>query len=138
MKLNLLKFLLLIMLCSVGKAQAVVPYRSPLIASEYVNLVIFVPETYGDAVREALGNAGAGKIGNYDYCSFTAKGSAQFRPVDEARPAFAKVGEMTNVNEERIEVLCTRAILPQVLEAVKKVHPYEKMGYHVYKLEEIR
>jgi hypothetical protein len=112
--------------------------RPVLIASEYVNLVIFVPETHADQVREAMGRAGAGKIGNYDYCSFSVKGIARFRPLEKAKPAFAKLYELTTVNEERIEVLCSRDILPKVLDEIKKVHPYEKVSYHVYSLEEVR
>ncbi|MEI8329976.1 MAG: hypothetical protein WCG14_08335 [Chlamydiia bacterium] len=33
--------------------------------SDYVTIVITVPETHPDMVREAMGRAGAGKVGDY-------------------------------------------------------------------------
>ncbi len=47
---------------------------------ENVKIVIFVPESHADIVREAMGKAGAGKIGNYSFCSFSSKGVGRFRP----------------------------------------------------------
>jgi hypothetical protein len=73
---------------------------------ELVKLVVFVPESHADIVRDALGKAGAGKIGNYTFCSFSIKGVGRFKPADGANPAIGKVGEMEAVNEERIEVAC--------------------------------
>lgn len=45
-----------------------------IMQSQNVKLVIFAPVTHSDIVREVLGNAGAGKMGNYDFRSFFYKG----------------------------------------------------------------
>jgi hypothetical protein len=50
-------------------------------------IVVFVPEDDGERVRAAMGEAGAGRIGSYDHCSFTTKGIGRFRPMAGAAPA---------------------------------------------------
>ena len=74
--------------------------------SKNVKIVVFVPESHTDIVREAIGKAGAGKIGNYTHCSFSSKGVGRFKPEDGAHPAIGKVGKLESVQEERIEFVC--------------------------------
>lgn len=103
--------------------------------SENVKLVVFVPLTHADIVRQALGEAGAGKIGNYDFCSFSSRGVGRFRGSENSNPTIGKAGEFNEVEEERIEVLVPRAILESVIEKMKSVHPYEEVACDVYSLE---
>jgi len=106
-------------------------------SSIYVKIVVFVPETHADAVREAIGKAGAGKIGNYTHCSFSSQGIGRFKPEEGAHPAVGKIGKLESVREERIEAVCERKILQDVITAIKKAHPYEEVALDVYPLEEI-
>lgn len=99
---------------------------------ELVKLVVFVPEPNADEVRNALGKAGAGKIGNYSYCSFSIKGTGRFLPEDGANPAVGKVGEIEAVAEERIEVACEKSQVNDIISAIKKVHPYEEIAIDIY------
>ncbi len=105
--------------------------------SNNVKIIVFVPETHTDIVREAMGKAGAGKIGNYSYCTFSSKGVGRFRPEQEANPYIGEVGKFEEVVEERIEVVCSREKLTDVIEAIKSVHPYEEVALDVYPLENI-
>ena len=70
-------------------------------------LVVYVPESQADALREAIGNAGAGKIGNYSHCTFTLKGTGRFKPEEGANPTIGEVGKLEEVLEDRIETVCT-------------------------------
>jgi len=106
-------------------------------SSIYVKIVVFVPETHADAVREAMGKAGAGKIGNYTHCSFSSQGIGRFKPEEGAHPAVGKIGKLESVREERIEAVCERKILQDVITAIKKAHPYEEVALDIYPLEEI-
>ncbi|MFA6909142.1 MAG: YqfO family protein [Patescibacteria group bacterium] len=106
-------------------------------ASDNVKLVVFVPESHADAVRDALGSAGAGKVGNYTFCSFSLHGTGRFKPEAGAHPTIGEVGKLTSVPEERIEVVCDRKLLKEVISAIKKVHPYEEVVLDVYPLEEL-
>lgn len=97
-------------------------------------IVVFVPEPDGEAVRVVMAEAGAGHIGNYDYCSFTTKGTGRFRPLDGAKPALGEVGQLEDIAEERIETVCSEQQLKDVLAAIRRVHPYEEPAIDVYPL----
>lgn len=102
-----------------------------------VKIVFGVPEAAADKVRSAMADAGIGKIGNYDSCSFSAKGIGRFRPLEGASPSVGQVGQLEEVVEERIETICPRELLPKALEAIKKAHPYEEPAIDVYPLEDL-
>ena len=76
-----------------------------------VKLVVFVPLSHTDIVRQALGEAGAGKIGNYDFCSFSSRGTGRFRGNEKSNPAIGEANKYEVVEEERIEVIVPRQIL---------------------------
>ena len=105
--------------------------------SQNVKFVVFVPISHADAVRQALGEAGAGKIGNYDFCSFSSRGTGRFRGNEKANPVIGKMGKYEAVEEEKIEVIMPRKILKSVIEKVKSVHPYEEVAFDIYPLETI-
>ena len=100
-----------------------------------VKIVVFVPETHTDIVREAMGKAGAGIIGNYTYCTFSSKGIGRFKPEQGANPHIGSVGNIEEVVEERIETVCPREKLQEIIRAIKAVHPYEEVALDVYPLE---
>ena len=105
--------------------------------SNIVKIVVFVPETHADAIRQAMGDAGAGKIGNYTHCSFSSKGTGRFLPGAGAQPAIGETGKFESVAEERIEMVCERGVLQNVITEMKKVHPYEEVAFDIYPLETI-
>ncbi len=98
-------------------------------------IVVYVPEANADALREALGNAGAGVIGNYSHCTFTLKGVGRFKPNENANPTIGEAGKLEEVAEDRIETVCEEAALKNVLKAIKDVHPYEEPATDVYPIE---
>lgn len=113
-------------------------HSSELVSSENVKVVIFAPETHSDIVRETMGEFGAGKIGNYDCCSFSVKGIARWRANDGANPTIGEIGKLSTAEEVRIEAICSIDLLENMLSEVKKVHPYEEMGYDIYPLLELK
>jgi len=101
---------------------------------ECVTFVVYVPETHADVVREALGRAGAGAVGDYVYCTFSVKGVGRFMPLDSAHPAIGQAGKLESVVEERIETVCYKDEVWKIIDAVNQVHPYEEVAYDVYPL----
>ena len=99
---------------------------------ELVKLVVFVPEENADEVRQALGEAGAGKIGEYTFSSFSLKGTGRFKPSDDANPHKGEPGKLEEVAEERIEVACEKDQVNDILKAIKDVHPYEEVVVDIY------
>lgn len=99
---------------------------------EMVKLVVFVPEKDAPAVRSALGQAGAGKLGNYTFCSFSIKGIGRFKAGDDTNPHIGEPGTLQEVNEERIEVACSKEQAPKIIQVIKQVHPYEEVVIDIY------
>lgn len=103
--------------------------------SDY-KVVVTVPENEADKLREAIGNAGGGKVGNYIHCSFSVKGIGRFKPVGGANPAIGQVGKLEEVAEERIEITCDSESVKAVVAAIREAHSYEEPAIDVYKLDE--
>ncbi|MGA3193192.1 MAG: hypothetical protein ABSF56_03570 [Minisyncoccia bacterium] len=97
-------------------------------------IVVYVPLTYAEVVRQAIGAAGGGKLGKYSLCSFSVRGVGRFKPEEGARPYIGIAGKLEEVEEERIEVTRDDAVVSSVIAAIKKVHPYEEVAMDVYKL----
>lgn len=98
-------------------------------------LAVFVPKADADRVRTALGDAGAGAIGNYSHCSFSSEGIGSFRPGDGSNPHIGQQGKQEFVEEVKIECIFPETIEKKVIQAMLKVHPYEEVAYDVYRLE---
>jgi hypothetical protein len=105
--------------------------------SKFVKIVVYIPESDAERVRQALGKAGAGSIGNYSYCTFSSKGIGRFLPGQEANPHIGTIGELETVSEERIETICPREKLKSVIAAMKAAHPYEEVAFDIYALEDL-
>jgi dinuclear metal center YbgI/SA1388 family protein len=97
-------------------------------------LVVYVPETDAEQVRVAITAAGAGRIGDYDSCTWTALGEGRFRPLAGASPVIGNVGELELVAEARIESVLQRARRADVVRALLDAHPYEEVAYDLVEL----
>ena len=98
-------------------------------------VVVFVPASHADGVREAMAEAGAGEIGEYTGCSFSVSGTGRFRPGAAATPHLGTVGEGAEVEEVRIEAVAPTWAVGAVRRAVAGAHPYETPVVEVYPLE---
>ena len=96
--------------------------------------VVFTPPTDSETVRAALFAAGAGRIGDYSCCSWTATGTGQFLPEQGAAPAIGAAGEIERLTEDRIEVIAPAAVRSGVLAAMRAAHPYEEPAFDVFSL----
>ena len=92
--------------------------------SRLMKLAVFVPSAYNNAVSEALWNAGAGRMGNYDRCAYMTDGRGTYRPLPGADPAIGTVGQSHTEAETCIEVVFPTAISGRVVQAMLKAHPY--------------
>ena len=99
-----------------------------------LKLVTFVPESQAEKVRNALFNAGAGCIGNYDSCSFNVPGAGTFRAGEQAHPFVGNRHELHTEPEIRIETILPIQKKSTVLQALLTIHPYEEPVYDFYSL----
>jgi dinuclear metal center YbgI/SA1388 family protein len=97
-------------------------------------IVTFVPHGRVQRVIDALANAGAGSIGDYDRCAFLADGEGTFRPGPVSNPAIGTRGEIEVVSETRIEMVLPRVNRDAVVEALRRAHPYEEPAFDVFEI----
>jgi len=99
--------------------------------------VVFVPAENSQAVREAMFDAGAGRIGDYSHCCWATAGTGQFLPHDGANPAIGSVGTVEQVPEDRVEMVAPARLRARVLAALRAAHPYEEPAFDIIALAPI-
>ncbi len=100
-------------------------------------LNFYVPKTHVDLVKEALFTKGAGKIGQYDCCSWQVLGEGQFRPLKGSKPFLGVQNQIEKVTEYKVEMVCEDEIIADIIKELIKTHPYEEPAYEVYQLSKI-
>ncbi|CAM3809061.1 Nif3-like dinuclear metal center hexameric protein [Mesobacillus zeae] len=106
----------------------------PTFEDKLKKLVVYVPNEHAETLREALGRAGAGAIGDYSHCSFSADGTGRFLPGEGTNPYIGEKGKIEAVGETRIETIYPESIEKRVLGSILRAHPYEEAAYDVYHL----
>ncbi len=98
-------------------------------------ITFFVPELQCEEVKQAMFNAGAGVLGNYQECSWQTLGQGQFKPLKGCKPFIGEENKLETVAEFRVEMICQKKFLKAVIQALKSSHPYEMPAFNVIKLE---
>lgn len=98
-------------------------------------LIVFIPETHLEVVRQAMWEAGAGHIGNYSHCAFATTGTGTFMPLDHAKPFVGEWNKLEAVEEIRLETIVTEKNSRRVVKGMMKAHPYEEVAYDLIALE---
>jgi len=100
-------------------------------------LVVFVPEDAFDTVRQALADAGAGQIGEYEACAFAVEGTGFFKPGEGTNPHIGEAGgDVESAQERKLEVEVARWDLGDVMAALNEAHPYEEVAYDLYPVKQ--
>ncbi|MDP3964163.1 MAG: hypothetical protein Q8Q20_00685 [bacterium] len=100
--------------------------------SDYVIVRTSVPLEQAEAVRQSMGEAGAGQQGHYIHCSSSYRTIGRFTPVAGAHPAIGEIGKKEVVEEEVIRMLCHKDKVKVVIDALKKAHPYEEPAIDIF------
>lgn len=107
---------------------------SPAAGQPLDKLVAYVPTQDAERLLDALADAGAGAIGDYERCAWSTPGTGTFRPLPGADPAVGEVGRVAQVAETRLEVVLPRSRRAAVLRAMASAHPYEEPAYDLLEL----
>ena len=97
-------------------------------------IITFVPVADADLVIDALADAGAGRIGDYQRCAFTSSGLGTFTGGPGTTPYVGQAGRVEQVSEARVEMVLPRDRRRGVVEALLAAHPYETPAYDVLEL----
>lgn len=98
-------------------------------------VVVFVPNKNVTEVRSAMFTAGAGKIGNYDSCSYNSLGEGTFKAGADTNPHVGEINKLHSEAETRVETVVPKHLLAKVIAAMIQAHPYEEVAYDVYELK---
>lgn len=99
-----------------------------------VKVQVFVPESHEKKLRDAIAKVGGGKIGNYDNCFFVSKGIGYFRPLKGSNPTVGQIGKIKKVEEIKIEFMCEKEIIKNIVQAIKDCHPYEEAPIDIFEM----
>jgi hypothetical protein len=99
-------------------------------------IYVYIPTESIEKVKLAMFEAGAGKIGDYEYCCFEYSGKGQFKPLAGSQPYVGKLDQVEKVHEIKVEMVCEQKYLQDVISSMKNAHPYEEVAFGVIKLEE--
>ena len=100
-------------------------------------LVFYVPPSHLDVTKQAVFNAGAGQVGQYDHCCWQVLGEGQFRPLKGSSPFLGETGSLEVVEEYRVELVCGDGLIQDAIQALIKSHPYEEPAYDVWQLSDL-
>jgi dinuclear metal center YbgI/SA1388 family protein len=103
-------------------------------ANSIKHLYVYTPNSHAIAVRNALLNAGAGKIGNYSNCSFTHDGTGTYLPLENSNPFQGNRNELHQGAEQKIEVTFPFYLENKILKALTEAHPYEEIAFGIIPL----
>jgi hypothetical protein len=97
-------------------------------------LCFYVPVSHLEAVKAAVFAAGAGRVGDYDNCSWQVLGMGQFRPLAGSTPFLGQQDKLAQVDEYRVEMVCAAQYVKAAIMALQAAHPYEEPAWDVVAL----
>ncbi|GAE91175.1 hypothetical protein JCM21714_116 [Gracilibacillus boraciitolerans JCM 21714] len=106
----------------------------PTVEEKLYKFIVYVPSSHIKEITAAIGEAGAGHIGNYSHCSFQSIGTGAFKPLEGTNPFIGTQGEIERVEEYKLETIVKESQLSTVLQAAISAHPYEEMAYDLFPL----
>ena len=118
-----------------GDVRALRPFGN-LPPDEECKLITFCPEDHVEELRLALSSVGCGRIGAYEQCTFTTKGTGTFLGQEGTNPTHGEAGELQRVKECKFEMVVSKASLSLAIQALRQFHPYEEPALEVHTLGE--
>ena len=110
------------------------PLTTEVTEGRRCKLVTFVPPEALDAVIDGVAAAGAGRIGEYERCTFRVRGTGTFRPLAGAAPYSGAIGQDAAEQEDRLEVELPTGRIGEVVRALTAAHPYDEVAYDLVPL----
>ncbi|MBF4984971.1 Nif3-like dinuclear metal center hexameric protein [Nonlabens mediterrranea] len=98
-------------------------------------LVTYVPDKNVEIVKEELFKAGAGKLGNYEQCSYSVDGTGTFLGNEESNPIIGQRGNRSTISEKLLSVTYLPHLESKIIKALFNSHPYEEIAYEISTLD---
>ena len=101
------------------------------------HISFYVPLLDAEKVKSAMFEAGAGEDGNYTQCSWQTEGIGQYMPINNAKPTIGEIDQIETIPEVKVEMICHKDKIQDVVTSMKNTHPYESVAYTVVRMEKI-
>ncbi len=98
------------------------------------SIIVYIPTSHLEIVKQAMFTHGAGQLGNYSCCCWQVRGLGQFYANENSNAFIGFPQTLTQVDEYRVEMICDTENLSAVLAAMKEAHPYEEPAFMVLNL----
>ena len=102
---------------------------------QLLKIEFYVPEEQLQQVKQAMFDAGAGKVGGYDSCAWQVLGQGQYKPGKASNPFKGEQGSLETLREYKVEMVCVEEFMAEVVRAMKESHPYEEVAHSVIRIE---
>jgi len=102
---------------------------------QLLKIEFYVPEAQLQRVKQAMFEAGAGRVGDYDCCAWQILGEGQYQPGEGSNPFKGVKGSLETLSEYKVEMVCAEQFMAEVVRAMKDSHPYEEVAYSVIRTE---
>lgn len=99
-------------------------------------ICFYVPIAQAETVKQAMFQAGAGKIGDYSCCAWQVLGEGQFMPLEGSNAYVGEKNQLEKIKEFKVEMVCSSECIEAVIMALQDAHPYEEPAYQVIRVEE--
>lgn len=99
-------------------------------------ITFYAPVENTEAVKNAMFKAGGGNIGDYSCCAWQTLGEGQFMPLAGSQPHIGAAFQLERVKEYKVDMVCSDAVVQDVVMALRSAHPYEEPAYQVIRLED--
>ena len=94
----------------------------------------YTPKKYKEKILKKLFQLGAGRIGNYNSCSFQTLGKGTYIPEKKSKPLIGSLNKLESVNEVKIELIYQNNIEDELIKNLKQVHPYDQVAFFISKI----
>lgn len=111
---------------------------SPTYEETYCKVIIYVPANHMAQIRQVILEKGKTEIGGYKGCTFSVDGEGTFEPMEGSHPFIGQPHTLSKVNEKAVAFIALEREVPEIVAAIREVHPYEEMAYDVFKLENMK
>lgn len=102
-----------------------------------VNFCFYVPKSHVEEVKNAIFESGAGVIGEYTKCCWQVEGEGQFMPGADSSPVLGEKQKLHMLKEYKVEVICRRDLMEDILQKFLHAHPYETPAYFITNIEDL-
>lgn len=93
---------------------------------QHYKVVVYTPEPHLQLLLKELNSITTNTIGNYKNCFNWYPVNSCWTTLENANPYNGEIGKQTIEEEYKIEFLCNKEDIENIVSIIRKIHPYEE------------